>query len=273
MTGQRISSDSVEYLHSKVWAGPDGRNRAGMVLIQEQRVFAARDVAKVDARPGGYVATGGHGGVIGGVGGQVGAVLCYVPVTKHTYLSEVNITRLPAMVEGLTLTISGVDRVKVAIKNAGGELLGSAIPKVSIIKDASYSDDGDDIDPSQEVDVAALIDYKLKKTPLAGFVLEGLSPYGSSPSPSRTRALSRAVYMGFPVVCVGRGNTEGFANARGVFIAGSNLTATKARLLLMLCIMKFGMLPAARNPDQPTKDELAATAARNKEFQAIFDTH
>ena len=172
-----------------------------------------------------------------------------------------------------TLTSSGVGRTEVAIKNAAGELLGPAIPKVSIIKDASYADNSDDVDPSQEVDVAALIDYKLKKTPLAGFVLEGLSPYGSSSSPTRTRAMSRAVYLGFPVVCVGRGNTEGFATARGPFIGGSNLTATKARLLLMLCIMKFGMLPVALDPLRPTGDEIAATAGRNRQFQAIFDSH
>ena len=56
-------------------------------------------------------------------------------------------------------------------------------------------------------------------------------------------------------------------------IGGSNLTATKARLLLMLCIMKFGMLPVALDPLRPTGDEIAATAGRNRQFQAIFDSH
>jgi hypothetical protein len=41
----------------------------------------------------------------------------------------------------------------------------------------------------------------------------------------------------------------------------------------MLCIMKFGMHPVARDPSQPTKEETVATEARNREFQAIFDTH
>ena len=59
--GPKNITDSVEYLHSKVWADADGRNRAGMVMIQDQRVFAAREVMKGDARPGGYLATGGHG--------------------------------------------------------------------------------------------------------------------------------------------------------------------------------------------------------------------
>ena len=53
--------------------------------------------------------------------------------------------------------------------------------------------------------------YKLKNAPLAGFVLEGLNPYGKAASASRTRALAQAAFTGFPVVNVGRGNTEGFA--------------------------------------------------------------
>jgi L-asparaginase len=66
--GAKNLIDSVDYILSRVWADEAGRNRAGMVMIQEQQIFAARDVQKGDARPGGYVATGGHGGVIGAVG-------------------------------------------------------------------------------------------------------------------------------------------------------------------------------------------------------------
>src|SRR2546426_1134911 len=61
--------DSVEYIVSRVWADEAGRNRAGVVLVQDQQVFAARDVQKADARPGGYVTTGGHGGILGAAGG------------------------------------------------------------------------------------------------------------------------------------------------------------------------------------------------------------
>ena len=55
-------------------------------MLQEQQIFAAREVMKVDARPGGYVATGGHGGILGGMGYHGAAVLHYVPALKHTYL-------------------------------------------------------------------------------------------------------------------------------------------------------------------------------------------
>ena len=271
--GPKNLTDSVEYLASKAWADESGRDRVGTVLVQDQRVFASRDVMKADARPGGYVATGGHGGVIGTAGGAAGAVLRYVPVMRHTYCSEVNISKLPMSVDGLAADDGSPRVVTVEVKNAQGELLDTAIPKVSIIKDASYSEDDYDGDPAQEVDIIALTAYKLKSTPLAGFVLEGLSPYGRPASTSRMRAMMRAAYSGFPVVLVGRGNTEGFSTGFAPFIGGSNLTATKARILLMLCIMKHGMLPPAQDPANPTPQEAEAVAKRVKLYQAIFDTH
>ena len=75
------------------------------------------------------------------------------------------------------------------------------------------------------------------------------------------------------VARVGRGNPEGFADPHTYFIAGSNLTATKARLLLMACLLKLGSLPPAKDPDNPTEDELAATRKAVAAWQAIFDTH
>ena len=56
-------------------------------------------------------------------------------------------------------------------------------------------------------------------------------------------------------------------------IAGGNLTATKARLLLMACLLKFGCLPPALDPVRPTQAETDATRAKLKQFQEIFDTH
>jgi L-asparaginase len=58
-----------------------------------------------------------------------------------------------------------------------------------------------------------------------------------------------------------------------VVIGGSNLTATKARLLLMACLMKFGALPPAANPDQPRAEETTAVCEKVAEYQAVFDTH
>jgi L-asparaginase len=75
------------------------------------------------------------------------------------------------------------------------------------------------------------------------------------------------------VVRVGRGAPEGFADPTSIFISGSNLTAIKARLLLMACLMRFGSLPAARDPDNPTARERAAIESAVQDYQGIFDTH
>jgi len=271
--GPKNLADSVEWLRSKVWADEDGKNRAGIVMVQDQRVFAAREVTKVDARPGGYAAAGGHGGILGAAGGGTGSVLRYIPATKHTWQSEVSITKLPSSVTGLRGTPSGIVTITVAIKDAEGKLLETAIPKVSIVKDASYIEDDWESDPAQEVDTIAFMEYKLKNAPLSGFVLEGLNPYGKPAATAKSRILLKAVYSGFPVVNVGRGTTEGFAIRGGPFIAGSNLTSVKARMLLMLCIMKFGMLPPAKDPLNPTAAEKQATEEVLTKYQAIFDTH
>jgi L-asparaginase len=264
--GPKNIADSVDYIYSRVWQDEQGKNRAGFVMCQDQRIFAVREVTKVDARPGGYAPTGGHGGILGTSGGTVPPQLRYIPVMKHTYLSEVNINKLPSSVAGL----SGVT---VPVKDGAGKLLASAIPKVSIFKDASYTEDDYESDPMQEVAIQALIDYSFKTAPLSGFVLEGTNPYGKAAAASVQTALQRAAYMGFPVVQVGRGGTEGFAFRAGPILGGSNLTSIKARLLLMLCIMKFGMLPPAKDPSSPTAAEKSATSDVLDKYQAIFDTH
>ena len=269
--GPKNLSDSVEWICSRAWADDQGRNRVGVVMVQDQRVFGAREVAKVDARPGGYVATGGFGGILGAAGSLQGSVLRHIPATKHTYESEVNLARLPDSTPGLKP--GGGALQPVSIKDPNGDLRESAIPKVSIVKDASYIEDDYASDPEQEIDVVAWLAHMLAREPLAGFVLEGLNPYGKPAATSKNRALLRAVYSGLPVVNVGRGNTEGFALAGGPFIAGSNLTATKARILLMLCILKFGMLPPARDPSRPTPAETSAIMAKLADYQHVFDTH
>jgi hypothetical protein len=84
----------------------------------------------------------------------------------------------------------------------------------------------------------------------------------------------RTVHSGLPVVRVGRGNTEGFVPLHDPsFVGGSNLTATKARLLLMACLMKFGSLPQATDSDHPTAAEMAAVRKKVGEYQKVFDTH
>ena len=131
--------DSVRFIRSRVWADEQGRNRCGVVVIQEQQLFAAREVAKADARPGGYVATGGHGGIVGNISHTGRIALTYLPVFKHTYRSDLKITTLPNSVEAAKKGPRGIEMVDVAVKDGNGKLLPGAIPVVTISADGRYT--------------------------------------------------------------------------------------------------------------------------------------
>jgi hypothetical protein len=265
--------DSLIFIGSRIWADAQGRNRAGVVLLQEQRAFAAREVMKVDARPGGYVATGGHGGILGGVNHVGKPTLLYVPAYKHTHLSELNTSRLPGKTTAVRAGRDGMEVIEIAIKGSEGEILPDAIPSVAIVKDGGYCGEEFGDDPALEPDLEFLLSHKLALGRLAGFVAEGFVPYGTMTSMAREKHMKKAVLCGLPVVRVGRGAPEGFADGTPILISGSNLSATKARLLLMACLMKLGSLPAARDPDKPTARELAAIETAVQAYQRIFDTH
>ncbi|MEK6600831.1 MAG: asparaginase domain-containing protein [Candidatus Binatota bacterium] len=272
--GDRNIIDAVEYIVSRVWADESGRNGIGGVVIQDEQIFTARDVQKADARPGGYVATGGHGGIVGTVGQPGTPALTFKSIKRHTHISAVNLRRLPQSVEGTRRENGRITRVSVRIKNEQGELLAAAIPKVTIVKHARYLPEDHSGDPAAEVDILARLEKNLSESPLAGFVAEGAAPFGSM-SNSVDAALRRATLSGMAVVKVGRGNAEGPVDPTRVplCIAGSNLTATKARLLLMACLMKFGSLPPAADPERPTPTELEVVKSKLAEYQAVFDTH
>ncbi len=99
--------DSLNYIRSRIWADAGGMNRVGVVAIQDRQIFAAREVTKVDARAGGYIASGGHGGILGQFTHANIVSLQYLPAYKHTYLSEVNMTRLPESVMAVRLAAQG----------------------------------------------------------------------------------------------------------------------------------------------------------------------
>jgi L-asparaginase len=272
--GDRNIVDSVNYITSRIWADENGRDGVGAVAILDEQIFTARDVQKADARPGGYIATGGHGGIIGRMGHPGLPQFSFKTVKQHTYKSSVNLTRLPRQVEGSRIQGSRIVAISVSIKNDAGELLTTAIPKVTILKHARYLPQDTTGNADEEVDILARIEKNLCDAPLAGFVAEGSAPFGAM-SNSVDAALKRATFSGMPVVKVSRGNTSGFVDPSRdpLAIAGSNLTATKARLLLMACLMKLGCLPPAADPAKPTEVETAATQAKLKQYQEVFDTH
>jgi L-asparaginase len=271
--GPRNILDSITYLNSRVWADEQSRNRLGVLLIQDQQMFAAREAAKADARPGGYVATGGMGGIVGQITHLNRCIVKYAPDYKHTHRSDVRITQLPGWVEASVSREGKLLRERIPILDADGRVLESAIPSVSIVKDGGFCGLDWDQDPEAEVDLVALIGHKLSMQRLGGLVVEGTTPSGNMTSPARMRLIQRAAFSGLPVVRVARGSHEGFADPHPVIIGGSNLTSTKARLLLMACLMKFGGLPTASNPDAPTQSERAQLTKAIQAYQDVFDNH
>ena len=265
--------DSVRYMSAGKWADATGANRLGVILIQEQQFFAAREVAKGDARPGAYTPLGGHGGIVGQISHLGNISIMYLPAYKHTYLSEVRTTQLPTEVEAVRKGANGVERFTVPIKDASGTILESAIPSVSIIKDGGYCELDWDSGVEGEADLKALIEHKLSLGLLTGLVVEGTVPYGNMTSRARQKLVLEAVFCGLPAVRVGRGGATGFADPHPFLIAGANLSSTKARLLLFGCLMKFGALPTAVDPVNPTKAEMDATMKAVAKYQEIFDTH
>jgi hypothetical protein len=272
--GDRNIVDSVDYITSRIWADETGRDYIGAVAILDEQIFTARDVQKADARPGGYIATGGHGGIIGRMGHPGLPQFSFRTVKRHTHTSAVNLSRLPSEVQGSRVQGSKVATITVPVKEGESRLLPTAIPKVTIMKHARYLPEDTSGNESSEVDILARIEKNLRDAPLAGFVAEGSAPFGAM-SNSVDAALKRATHSGMPVVKVGRGNAGGFVDAKRdpLAIAGNNLTATKARLLLMACLMKFGSLPTAVEPTRPTAAETEAIQAKLAQYQEVFDTH
>lgn len=262
---------SINFILSNVWADERGRNQLGAVMIQDEIIYSAREIEKGDAHPGGYVVTGGYGGIFGSM--TAGAYLTNIPTRKHTWKSEVRLTQLPKTIEGQIKRNNQFEKVTVTIKNSAGELLPTAIPKVSLLKGDSWYDDDGGPNPTNEKGIRANIE-QLLEYPLAGLVGEGTAPY-SSMSASQDRALEKAALNGLPVVKTARGDASGLVrvNPNNLFIEGNNLTTTKARYLLAAAIMKLGPLPRAANPDSPTPQELEKIKAKISLYQTIFQTH
>lgn len=275
--GDRNVVDGVKYIASGVALDEGGADRIGACVIVDELVYTARDVTKVDARPGGYEVTGGHGGIVADLGGYGPPQLTYLPTRRHTHCSDLRLTVLPKQVAGVAGTLAtGVSLVDVSTKDADG-LVPAAMPQVTITKYGRYAATrvGADSWPTadDEVEILARIEANLADAPLAGFVCEGMSPFAMA-DPTKNAALSVAIAAGMPVVRVGRGNTGGMAyRTDPTFISGNNLTATKARILLMAALLKLGALPPAKDPFHPTFDERAATEEAVARYQTLFDTH
>jgi hypothetical protein len=160
----------------------------------------------------------------------------------------------------------GIEMVDIAVKDGNGKLLPGAIPVVTISADGSYS--GMDYGMTLAgIDLITSIEHKL-----------GLGmPSARHPRPRALLTPSHAPQVdaqgssGIPVQG-GTWRSHGI-DPHEFQIAATNLTATKARLLLMACLLKLGSLPAAKDPDKPTREELDAIRMAVAAYQAVFDTH
>lgn len=275
--GDRNVVDGVKWITSGVALNERGEDRIGACVVVDELVYTARDVTKVDARPGGYEVTGGHGGIVADLGGYGPPQLTYLPTRRHTHCSDLRLTVLPKQVPGVAGTLdTDVSLIDVSTKDADG-LVRAAMPLVTITKYGRYAATRTDPDSAptadDEVEILARIEANLATAPLAGFVCEGMSPFGMA-DPAKNTALSVAIFAGMPVVRTGRGNTGGMAyRTDPIFISGNNLTATKARMLLMAALLKLGALPPAADPFHPTYVERAATEQAVARYQTLFDTH
>ena len=271
--GDRNIVDAVSYITSGAWRNPEGEDGMGPVALQDQLIFSARELFKVNSRPGGYRSGGVGGGVLGLIDHQSIPRLEFQPRRRFTRHSELNMKRLTRTTAGLGIGQGNhVIASTCEILDEAGWLVPDAMPIVSIVKAGRYHDEPDDAGWRNDVDLR--IKDMLGHSPLAGLVAEGAAPYGTL-SETANSALRSAVFRGVPVVRVGRGVPEGIprSEATDVFLSGSNLSATKARLLLMACLLRFGALPPAEDPDRPTTSEFAAVRRKLDQLQEIFFTH
>ena len=271
--GDKNIYDGVKYITSKIWMNGGSADIVGGVMIVDEQVFHSREVTKTDARPGNYQVTGGHGGIVALMGGYAAPQLTYLPSKKHTWSSDVNLSKLPDAVMGVRGGEGAIEQVAVQVKDADGFLVPAAMPKVTLAKYARYQPHGVEDLAETDVEIMARIQENLHTNALAGFVGEGASPYGSM-NRSTDNAMRYATFSGMPIVRCGRGATGGIATKmEPTAIAGNNLTSTKARILLMASMLKFGAPPPAKDPMNPTPDEVAAVASKIAQYQEVFDSH
>jgi L-asparaginase len=91
----------------------------------------------------------------------------------------------------------------------------------------------------------------------------GLFPSGGE------HALHFFALQGVPIVKLAQGGAPA-ADPEGLFLAGNNLTESEAAAVLARCLDRFGSPPRAADPDDPTKDELAAIRAYLRPYREAF---
>jgi L-asparaginase/Glu-tRNA(Gln) amidotransferase subunit D len=257
--GPRNLFDGVGYVVSRAWAGPDGSDLAGPVLVTDGVVLPARELVKLAGRPGGYSA--GAFGPIAILDRIDRQRVEFLPTRRSGRRSLVNTRELPATVTGL--------HGEVRVTDGAGRLDEQLTAAVEIVKYGRYGLHEELDEPLVADRVAALRAH----APLAGLVLEGLAQNGWA-SRQLEAGLRRAAFSGIPVVWAARGTPHGPTGLPPEpFVSAAGLSASKARILLLAALLRYGSAPAAVDPDRPTPDEIVAVNRHRVQLQALFDTH
>lgn len=174
--------------------------------------------------------------MVGTIGPPV--TICSRPVVAHTYLSVVNMTRLPNAVPGVTRAGKAIEIVDVAVKDRDGYLMGSAIPNVTMVKYNRYVKGNRSERPKKKwrcwrestaICIAIVWPASLSKasSELATFR-------------NRWKTIDIAAMSDMPVVPATRGDEAAIVppNPSNLTIEGSDLTAATARHGLTVPVAK-----------------------------------
>ena len=255
--------DGVRYIASRAWDLYGAGDEVGPVLLTDGVVRSARGAFKVAGRPGGYQG----GGPVATCTTQWPIRLDYLPLRKHTRTSLVRRSAMPASVTAVDATAG---TRSVSVLDSSGQLDPEVLPAVDIVVYGRYGGAGCG---REDLGVGDTVAHNIEHHGLAGFILEGIAPNGWATRAVET-SMATAVFSGFPVVWCGRGRPEDpVGRTPFPFVAGSNLSATKARMLLMACLLRYGASPVAKNPSEPSQAEKEATGQYIQTIQHVFDTH
>ena len=226
----------------RVAASPEAASKGVMVVLDEQ-IYPARDVTKTNQRPGGFASLGGSASAIGSI--EADQVSFYfAPTRLHTAESRVK----------------------------GDGPLPLSLPRVDIVKTYAGADDA----PIRALIQRAVAERAAEgEHPGHGIVVEGFA-YSGAPHRFQRPALEEAVRRhGIPVVLTSRGLRGRIPKelTQDTYITGDNLSAIKARLLLILAIRTLGQLTPFADADNPTPLERERLLAEIGRYQEIFDTH
>jgi hypothetical protein len=202
-----------------------------------------------------------------------GVEIGHVGTRRHTWTSQLSLRKMPTRSRFAAGPLAHPALVERDVLDADNRLLPGMVPTVVIEKYVGFSGDAASRHRVEQKNLTDDIEAHLAAGRPLGYVLEGNSPYGEV-EPWREAVLRRAAFAGVPVVKCGRGTSGGFVPyGTPPFISGSNLSSTKARILLMAVLLSLGSLPTAADPALPTDDEIRATDAAVRRYQDVFDQH